>query len=526
VCVDILTTLGEYLENNATYEEITSWAIGICIKYHLMDDYVCTLGVYEWAPEVLTIAVHSPSEPSNICTDFIGVCNDPSKPRPWNVTFPSIPKPTPKPVPDPQPSSPVWKVLHISDTHFDENYTVGYNTDCGEPLCCRPPNGEGQPGSQAGEWGDGACDPPKNLFQSMLLDASTKDLEFVLWTGDVPPHNVWQQTRARNSERLHESVSLVSSILGDVPVYPTLGNHESAPVNSNPTPEIESIVHQSNQWLLDSAADAWKIWLPEDALNTIRKGGFYQVRHGTGLRVISLNMNYCNSGNWWLLLNNTDPAGQLQWLVSVLQDCENTGDKAYLIGHIPPGDCLPEFGWNLYAIVNRYESSIAGTFWGHTHRDELQIFYDTTNITRAISVAYIGPSLTPYGDNNPGYKVYEIDGGDTKQVLNHRNYWANLTEANLVNKPTWLELYNAKDEYRMSNLLPQSWDAVLDLFLQDDSIFQDYWDFRVRLGSESDCTGSCKDNTICSIQSARDGDHDFCTKTPQAKQIPLHQSRQ
>ena len=43
--------------------------------------------------------------------------------------------------------------------------------------------------------------------------------------------------------------------------------------------------------------------------------------------MISLNMNFCNSGNWWLLINTTDPAGMLDWLITELQDAENKGDK-------------------------------------------------------------------------------------------------------------------------------------------------------------------------------------------------------
>ena len=40
-----------------------------------------------------------------------------------------------------QPGSSVSKVLYLSDIHFDKNYTAGLNAECGEPLCCRPPNG-------------------------------------------------------------------------------------------------------------------------------------------------------------------------------------------------------------------------------------------------------------------------------------------------------------------------------------------------------------------------------------------------
>lgn len=51
-----------------------------------------------------------------------------------------------------------------------------------------------------------------------------------------------------------------------------------------------------------------------------------------GLRLISLNTNYCNKGNFWLLINNTDPADQLLWLRDELQDAEDKKVKVYIIG--------------------------------------------------------------------------------------------------------------------------------------------------------------------------------------------------
>lgn len=46
-----------------------------------------------------------------------------------------------------------------------------------------------------------------------------------------------------------------------------------------------------------------------------------------GLRVVSLNMNFCARENFWLLVNSTDPANQLQWLVHILQASEDKGEK-------------------------------------------------------------------------------------------------------------------------------------------------------------------------------------------------------
>ena len=59
---------------------------------------------------------------------------------------PPPPSYSPLPPPPPlQPGNPVTGVLHITDIHYDPLYTPGLTHDCGEPLCCRPPNAKGGP---------------------------------------------------------------------------------------------------------------------------------------------------------------------------------------------------------------------------------------------------------------------------------------------------------------------------------------------------------------------------------------------
>ena len=61
-------------------------------------------------------------------------------------------------------------------------------------------------------------------------------------------------------------------------------------------------------------------------------------------------------------------------------------------------------------LCYRYESTITAQFFGHTHFDEFELFYDQKDLGRVINVAYIGPSVTPYYDLNPGYRIYYVDG--------------------------------------------------------------------------------------------------------------------
>ena len=69
----------------------------------------------------------------------------------------------------------------------------------------------------------------------------------------------------------------------------------------------------------------------------------------------------------------------------------------------------------------RYEATIRAQFFGHTHVDQLQIFYDEDEDGergRPTSVAYVGPSVTTFQQLNPGYRVYDVEGGgaDSERV--------------------------------------------------------------------------------------------------------------
>lgn len=205
-------------------------------------------------------------------------------------------------------------------------------------------------------------------------------------------------------------------------------------------------------WLYDQLDADWSRWLPSATSETIKRGAFYSVLVKPGFRIIAINSNFCSVNNYWLVKNSTDPAGQLAWLIRELDAAETNKEKVHIIGHMPPGqpDCVKVWSRNYYDIVNRYanhftlfylisrfnlnasqqkkihvimyffhlnsryEAIIMAQFFGHTHADEYEVFYDTKNISRAINIAYIAPSLTPWEYVNPGYRIYYVDGDHPK----------------------------------------------------------------------------------------------------------------
>jgi hypothetical protein len=120
---------------------------------------------------VLEIALKTVLSPAELCW-FINLCPQPPAP--------------PKPSGDvPMPSNcsdrsgerqwPTWDqhgqgyFIQISDLHVDMKYSVGSNSVCGEPLCCRVENGPGNASwNTAGQFGDYHCDTPYNTAESFF----------------------------------------------------------------------------------------------------------------------------------------------------------------------------------------------------------------------------------------------------------------------------------------------------------------------------------------------------------------------
>ncbi len=92
------------------------------------------------------------------------------------------------------------------------------------------------------------------------------------------------------------------------------------------------------------------------------------------------------------------------------------------MSHIPPGnrDCWTVFSREFNKIINRFESTVAAQFYGHTHSEEYKLFYDETD-GRPVNVAFVGGSLTTYTGLNPGFRVYTVDTRPDSFVFNFLN---------------------------------------------------------------------------------------------------------
>ncbi|KAG4066539.1 hypothetical protein HA402_007175 [Bradysia odoriphaga] len=486
--------MGKYKLDQQTYvsrlksDENFKTLADICITFNVFPPDVCNGLVVKNTPALQFILNRANFDINEFCAtlllndDCIG--NGKSLNENWEVTLPATPKPRPTNTPLPKENLPSFKVLHLTDIHHDPLYTEGANAVCKEPLCCRDKNQTVENDSDgAGKWGDYRnCDTPKATIDNMFdhIGDVHPDIDYIIWTGDLQPHNIWSETKEENLKLLRETVTTLKKKFPNIPVFPAIGNHDSSPVNLFPQPYITDQQY-SDKWLLDELDVLWRTWLPENVSTTIKYGGFYSVLVRPGFRIISLNTNYCYFANFWLILNATDPASHLQWLIYELQAAELSNEKVHIIGHISPGyiDCMRIWSRNYYNIIRRFESTVTGQFFGHTHGDEFEMFWDDPDdLNRAVNVAYIAPSVTAFSNFNPGYKIYYVDGdhADTSRMVIDQECWTfNLDDANVQGTPIWYKLYSARSSYGMAGLRPNDWKEFVNKMETDDEAFDLYY---------------------------------------------------
>ncbi|KAF8926322.1 hypothetical protein BGZ47_002807 [Haplosporangium gracile] len=198
-----------------------------------------------------------------------------------------------------------------------------------------------------------------------------------------------------------------------------------------------------------------------------RNYGSYTLNPAPGLRIVSLNTNFCFTMNFYLYghTDEYDPHGEVQWLIQQLQAAEDTGKRVWIIGHVPPSqvDCINNWSALYRQVVVRYSPRvIAEQFYGHSHYGEFSLTYGpgAKSAQNAISTAWIGSSVTSYTDINPAFRVYKVD---TKScnVFESLTYVADLDKSaswgSTGSSPNWHREYSARSTYfQWFHLLPIS----------------------------------------------------------------------
>ncbi|KAG7095381.1 hypothetical protein E1B28_006138 [Marasmius oreades] len=502
---------------------------GLCETLKLADPDVCVGAIIRSGPiiahDLRQINPTSGKASAGLCDALFGFCST-------NTSTPfQIPLPPPHHGPileknsKSQTRKQPFQVVHISDVHIDRGYTIGSEANCTKPLCCRASSDDSPISDPAQPNGNMRCDSPISLADSMLEAVNAINPKFVIFTGDVVDgHFNWLGNQSGVEDELK---SFNSELLAKVrsPVFPAIGL-DTTPVNS--FARSSSMTANNSHFVFDIQSAGWRQWIGNDASNQVKheSGSYSSLVPGTPLRIMSVNTQYWYKQNFWLYDSDEfqpDPNGILAFLAQQLDAAEQADEKVWVIGHIPLGkEDLVEDQSNYYdQILQRYKNTIAGHFFGHSHKDEFQIAYSDYNdqtADNAVNFASIGPALTPTS-GNPAFKVYDVD-SDTFGLMNVKVIFANTSEPSFQSHPTWRELYNARDLYGplvklspSSELTPAFWHKITQIFQTNDTVFQLFNALLSREGAVTPCDGDCKATRICDLRAFR-SENNCDTPTP------------
>lgn len=454
-----------------------------------------------------------------------------------------------------------FNVLHLSDIHLDLRYLPGQESDCDEYMCCTVEStnkkamlaGFNSTLQAAQKLGSYHCDCPDTLVENSLKSMGAlgyaRDFEFGIFTGDMVSHDLQDWLSFAHTYQTEEEVYyLMKKYLGDIPVYPTFGNHDSYPYSQ--LAQNVSGYAGDFTWNAELSAKMWKDfgWINEtteaEAEHTY---GSFAVTTKRGLRVISIDSNFWYSANYYNFwsIDKPDLSGMFKWLVDQLLECEVTGQKAWIIAHVPAQDMdgVPWVTEVFRQIVVRFSPHvIASTFFGHTHADQFNVFYAESGKwteKSALSVGWITQSVTPIDTYNPAWRYYMVD-TKTFEVMDSRNYYSPLNETydysldkysnhtlgdftykvfepQTPKQMIWRWEYSARESYgsdwpENAPLNATFWHRAAKKIVEDEQMRQTYFDhyFRKSPFTRQGCEGKCLHDTFCSFVSGSQGERSKC----------------
>ena len=293
-------------------------------------------------------------------------------------------------------------------------------------------------------------------------------------------------------------------------------------------PEPNTIYeHVGSYWSNSSSR-----WLGDEETALFQKYGYYSsVYTPPGdtktqpIRMLGLNTVYYYTQDK-LTGNLPDPAGQFSWMENECKTARANGEKIFVIGHVPPGMFersrntswfYPQFNKKFLEFLKNNVDVISGNFFAHEHSDTFKVFRGKN---LSAGVLFLAPAVTPWntslpgvGPNNPGIRLYDYDTA-TGRVVNIRQYWLNLTEANSRNETDWTLEYRATKRYGVPDVGGASMIELAERFLKKgDSTFDAYYGFN-SVSYDFSCDAKCKTTQVCSIMCVDYDEYYRCLNYP------------
>lgn len=310
-------------------------------------------------------------------------------------------------------------------------------------------------------------------------------------------------------------------------------NHDTFPQAFTSFPNLDKVLPFNASYaiqeetLYKKVAAAWENygWLSvSEAQEIVSSGlGIYRAVTAEGLVIISLNSDIWYYFNLYAYIgvNNIDTTGTFRILIDYLLEAESKNQAVWLIQHVHVGgsvdfEALPAASDLYYQIIDRFNNTVRGIFFGHTHEDEFGVFYANNatvqTVESAVGVGYIMPSVTSHMNLNAGFRYYLVD-PDTFDIIDSVTFYANVSntkEWEEEGEVIWEFEYSARETYDPTGTLlapnapltPAFWHQVTEEISNNETMFQIYIDLRTKkFRPYSPATGEDRNLTLCGLRS-------------------------
>ncbi len=223
--------------------------------------------------------------------------------------------------------------------------------------------------------------------------------------------------------------------------------------------------------------------LDDQAVADWKALGSYSVKPAAipGLEIVSLNSVFFSEEyeprsfqDSCAEVDSTANGRELMWLNRTLRKAQQAHQRAWLIFHIPPGidgyasthghnrTCeanlmplwVPEWTVKFVSDLVDYQSTVKASFAGHTHTDSFQVIAQGE---KPAAFVLIDPPISPVYDQNPAFRVVDIEGSEIRDVTTY--YLTNLTEAG-AKDGKWKKEYVFSRQWKIKQIDPPSLNKI------------------------------------------------------------------
>jgi len=469
-CLSFVGHIRKLVDHSFAKKLMENAASHICEKKMKMSQTVCQQAIQSYADIVFEVLVDRTINAEHVC-EKIAMCpqtRDRTRLRDYVKDVLADKPKTKYPTPS---NKGTYTILQLSDPHVDLLYAEGSSSTCDQPLCCRAEFGFPSNASEGAQhWGTiGPCDIPLRTFQQFLQYTSkTFDIDMIIWTGDNIAHDIWHQAQANQTLSTAGITEEILKYFPETPVYPMFGNHEPYPAD-----QFDPVGNYSS-WLIEELSELWEPWLDEKAMQTFKDFSYYSmVNKETNVKIIALDTQACDTEDFFLIKDPSDPMHQLEWLRKELYESEAQNQGVFIFGHIPPGDsvCYDQWSSRFRALIDRFTNTVRAQFFGHTHHDHFQIMRSFED-NSPVGVALIAPAFTTFSYLKPSFRIIEVD-SETNVPVNFYQYRLDLDKYNqnaAAESLEWDLAYSFLEQYNLADMSFASFDNLAEQIKHDKEV--------------------------------------------------------